>query len=92
MVVDICFGLRALRDLVFVVVRLQPNTFCVHTLAQNTVLDQSENHTPTFKKESLRVVAITASIHGDHLQPFLPKIINVICKYLKVITWIPKQA
>lgn len=51
--------------------------------AQNVVLEQSDSHTSTFKKESLRVVAITSSIHGDYVQPFLPKIMNVVCKYLK---------
>ncbi len=60
------------------------NLFLLVDTIQNCLLDGQDNQPPSYKKESMRVLAITCNVHGIHLQSYLPKIVLTIICYLKV--------
>lgn len=42
-----------------------------------------------YKRETIKLVALTCSVHREEVQQFLPKIMSNICLFLKVILFIP---
>ncbi len=53
--------------------------------AQNALLDSFKKATGISRKEYVKLFAISASIQGDLIAPFLPKIMVVISRLLRVI-------
>lgn len=51
---------------------------------QNCLLDNADQQSASYKRETMRAVAVAANVHNDALQPLLTKVVATVCKHLKV--------
>jgi hypothetical protein len=60
------------------------NTKANRFILQNCLLETSETHTPLYKRETMRLMALTASAHRDSVQAFLPRLLSSVLKNIRV--------